>query len=198
MAVAAVASVIDHIRLQMLVNFEQSLFIEEQRPQVILQVEGSLAALCLVLLEFFPAPLHHLSILLGGTGGVPVLHGGAVPCKGEDVRLVFHRHIHQRRDLGHIPLGHRGHDGHMDACPTQHGDDCQCLVVGAGAADAVVSLPQAVQGELVFPTAAALEPLADLISEMEGVAQDGKGQIPLLQQFCQLPELGMQDGVCRR
>ena len=30
---------------------------------------------------------------------------------------------------------------------------------------------------------------------MEGVAQDGKGQIPLLQQFCQLPELGMQDGV---
>ena len=43
--------------------------------------------------------------------------------------------------------------------------------------------------------AAALEPLADLISEMEGVAQDGKGQIPLLQQFCQLPELGMQDGV---
>ena len=83
----------------------------------------------------------------------------------------------------------------MDARPPQQGDGRQGLVVGAGAADAVVGLPEAVQGELVLPAAVVPEFLAHVIGEVEGVAQDGKGKVPLLQQPGQLPELGVEDGV---
>ena len=65
----------------------------------------------------------------------------------------------------------------MDARLPQQGDGRQGLVVGAGAADAVVGLPEAVQGELVLPATVVPEFLAHVIGEVEGVAHQREGDV---------------------
>ena len=86
-----------------------------------------------------------------------------------------------------VPPGFRGHYGHVNAGVPQQGDGRHGGVVGAGLlADAVVGLPQAVQGELVFPAAAVLHPAAGLRRQVEGVAHDGEGDVRDAQNLQQL------------
>jgi hypothetical protein len=58
-----------------------------------------------------------------------------------------------------------------------------------------VGAPQTVNGQLIFLTAAVLQPTAHLIGQVEGIAQNGEGNFLLLHQLQQLPEVGMEDGV---
>lgn len=178
MAVAAVAALVDVFILGVSFGVKQPLLVEEQCPQVVFQVEGGPAALGPVLLEFLPALLHHVPVFLRGAAHVPVLLGRAVPGKGEDVRLVLYHLVHQGGDVPVVPPGYGGHNGHVNASVPQQGDGRHGGVVGAGLlADAVVGLPQAVQGELVLPAAAVLQPAANIRREVEGVAHQREGDV---------------------
>lgn len=178
MAVAAVAALVDVFILGVSFGVEQPLLVEEQRPQVVFQVKGGPAALGPVLLELLPALLHHVPVFLWGAAHVLVLLGGAVPGKGEDVRLVFHHLVHQGGDVPIVPPGYGGHNGHVNAGAAQQGDGRHGGVVGAGLlADAVVGLPQAVQGELVLPAAVVLQPAANIRRQVEGVAHQREGDV---------------------
>ena len=68
-------------------------------------------------------------------------------------------------------------------------------VKAARLAEPVVGLTHPVQGKLIFLAAVFLQPAADLIVQVEGVAQDGEGNAMLFHESQQLPEIGMQDGV---
>lgn len=57
-----------------------------------------------------------------------------------------------------------------------------------------MGLAQAINGELVFLAAVRLQPAAYLIRQVEGVAQDGKGDPIFPHQSQKLPEIRMQDG----
>ena len=58
-----------------------------------------------------------------------------------------------------------------------------------------MSFPHTVQGQLIFLTAVFFQPAADLIVQVEGVAQDGEGNVMLFHESQQLPKIGMQDGI---
>ena len=52
-----------------------------------------------------------------------------------------------------------------------------------------------VKGKLIFLAAVFFQPAADLIVQVEGVAQDGEGNAVLFHESQQLPKIGMQDGI---
>jgi hypothetical protein len=61
-----------------------------------------------------------------------------------------------------------------------------------------VRFPQAVQGELIFYTAALSHPFAHLVRQMKGIAHYAKANGPLFKQLQQLPKVGVQNGVAAR
>ena len=196
MAVAAVAAVVDVFVVGVGLGIKDPFLVQKQRPQVVFQVEGGLAAFRLVFLEFLPAQLHHMAVLRRGAAHVPVLLRRAVACKGEDIGLVPDHLVHQRGDVLHVPAGDGGHDGHIDAGLPQQGDGRHGGVIGTRLLpDAVVGLAQAVQGQLVLSAAAVFQLAADFRRQMEGVAHQGKGDPGELEDLEQRPELRVQDGV---
>ena len=58
-----------------------------------------------------------------------------------------------------------------------------------------MGLTHPVQGKLVFFAAVFLQPAADLVVQVERVAQDGEGNAMLFHKDQQLPEIRVQDGV---
>lgn len=62
-------------------------------------------------------------------------------------------------------------------------------------AEPVMSLTHPVQGKLVFFAAVFFQPAADLVVQVERVAQDSEGNAMLFHKGQQLPEIRVQDGV---
>ncbi|ERI69921.1 hypothetical protein HMPREF1548_02821, partial [Clostridium sp. KLE 1755] len=195
MADAAVAAVINSVWFQVLRDFEYSLFIKEQGPQVILELEGGAAAL--ILFKLFPAFFQICPVFQGFHMEFRAffLTGGAIAAHGENIGLFFHNYINQPGDFVHIGFRYGGHDGTIHTRPADAADFFQGNVEGAGLAEAVVGFPQSIQGKLVLTAAIIVEPAADFIIKMEGVSQNGEGDFMLFQQFQQSPEIRVQNGV---
>ena len=194
MAVAAVAAAVDHALLCVFRDVELARLIFIQRPQVVLLVKVGLTSSGLILLELLAAVGQELTVPQGLNAYVLLLTGGAIAGEGEHIGLMCYHNVDQFRDLVNVGAGNGSHDDGPDARPLDAGDLLQGAVETAGLAEPVVGLAPAVQGHLVLLTAVLLQTHTHFIVQMEGIAQDGKGDLVFLHQPQQVPEVRMQDG----
>ena len=166
-----------------------------QGPQVVLLVEIGLTARGLVCFELPVAVGQELPVAQGLDAHIFLPAGGAVAGKGVHVRPVGHHRVDELWDLVDVDTGHGGHNHRPDTGLFDAGDFLQGAVKAARLAEPVVGLPQAVQGELVLLTAVLLQPPAHFVVQVEGVAQNGEGDLIFLHQPQQVPKAGVQDGV---
>ena len=198
MAVAAVATAIDHAVLVDSIQREYPRLVLVQRPEVVFLVEIGGASGGFIFLELFIAVGQKLAVAQGRDAGVLLPAGGAVAGKGEYVRACGH---HRVNDAGHfvdVLAGNRGHDHRADARPVDAADLLQGRVEAARLAEPVVGLAQAVNGQLVLLAAVVLQPLADGIVQVERIAQNREGDAVCFEQLQQLPEIRVQDRVTAR
>ena len=181
MAVAAVAAAVDHALLGALRDFERPGFIFVQRPEVVFFVEVGLTARCLVCLEFCIADGQQFPVFLRRDAGVLFLAGGAVPGESEYIHAVFYHSINDLGNIFDVRSRYSGHNHAADASVFDAGDFFEGAVKGTGLAEPVVGFPHSVQGKLILLTAAGFQPPAYLVIQMERIAHDGKGNVPLLQ-----------------
>ena len=96
-AVGAMATVINRVVVQSFGNLEQPFFIEEERPEMVFQVER--CAGVLVLLELLPDAFQEVSVLRRLDVGALLEAGGTIASEGKDVHPVLH---HQVDDVGYL------------------------------------------------------------------------------------------------
>ena len=195
MAVAAVAAAVYHAVLRILRDFEYPFFIFVKRPKMVFFVEAGLAAFGLVFLIFLITDIQKLPVVLRCHAGVLFTAGRAVA--GESVHICARFH-HRVDDIGHfadIGAGNGGHDHRTDARPVDAPDLFQRTVKRARLAEPVVCFPHAVQRKLVLPAAVSLQTHADLVGQVERIAQDGKRNVVLLQKCQQPPKVRVKDRV---
>ena len=193
MTVAAVAAVVNKVLVQPFRNLEQPVLVQIQRPQMVLQVEISPGIL--VFLKLLPTTVQHVPILQRRQMGRFFRGGGAIASESKDIGFVGHYGVDDFFHLIRIHGRYRSHDGHLDAGLLQNCNPLQRDVVGARFAHPVMRLPIAVDGELVLLAAVRLETGTDFVGQMEGIAQDSKGDVPLLEHSQDFPNLRMQHRV---
>lgn len=100
-AVATVAAIVNRVIVKPFWNLEQALLVEEQCPEVILQIKSRIGVF--VLLELRPAFFEEFTVALRlyvpGLLVCPVFGCWAVAAKGEDVGLVLYDDVNQLRYL---------------------------------------------------------------------------------------------------
>lgn len=195
MTVSAVASAVNHSFFHSFRNLECAGFIFVQRPEVILLVKIGLAASRLILLELFVTGFQQFAVTQRFDTYILFLAGRAVAGKGEDIGSCLDHRVNDIRYFVDVGAGYRSHDHAADTRTVDAADFLQGNVEAARLAEPVVGLAHAVQRELVFFAAEVFQPAADLVGQMEGIAQDGEGDAVLLHQGQQLPEIRVQDGV---
>ena len=89
--------------------------------------------------------------ILPGAAHVPIFFRRTVSGESEDIGLVLHHLVDERRNIPVVPPRHGSHDGYVDSGAAEKRDGGHGGIVGAGLlADAVVGFSEPVQGKLVF------------------------------------------------
>ena len=194
-AVAAVAAAVDHTVLHGFGDFECPGFVLVQRPQVIFLIKVGLAACGLIFLEFLVAVSEQLAVAQRLDAHILFLAGGAVTGEGKDIHTCCHNSVDDAGDLVNVRAGNGGHHHGANARPIDAADLLQRNIKAAGLAEPVVGFTQAVNGKLIFFAAVVFQAAADFIRQVEGVAQNGEGDVVFRHQSQQLPEIRVQNGV---
>ena len=198
MTVATIATTVDGIIVKVLWNLKESLFIEEEHPEMIFQVKGSVRLF--ILFIFSPAFLQQFFVTLRFY--VPaliwrclVLARRAITAKSEDIYFMFYNQVYDVRYLIDIGTRYCSHHCTMKPCITDSGNGFQCSVERAWLAEIIVCLSHSVNAQLILATSQLLEPLTYLVSQMEGITHDGEWNCTTVHQFQEIPETTVQDGV---
>ena len=196
MAITAMASVVDGVLVGLFGNLEQSLLVEEERPEMVFQVEGS--PTILVLFKLFPHDFEEIAILLWLYMGALVGARGAIAPEGKHIHVLGHHEVYNVGNLPYIRARDGCHDGASQAIPADYVYFLYRGVETTRLANEVVRLAHPVDRKLIFLTPVFLQSLAHLVGEVEGVSEDGKGNIPPFQYGQNSPKILMQDRVATR
>ncbi len=178
-AVAAVAAVVDSVGITVGWYAEEPFFIEEESPQVILEVERSAGVL--VLLELAPHRAEKVAILIRRYAGRLLIGGGAVSTESKYADPFLYYEVNDLRYLSYIGAGYGGHHGYSQVSAAQCVDCIQGGVEGAGSAYGVVCVAHTVDRQLIFHASVVFKASAHLIGDVKGIAEYGEWNIAILE-----------------
>ena len=147
-AVRTVATVVDSIIIQSVGNLEQSLFIEEECPKVVFEIERSAAVF--VLLELLPYMLQKVPVLQRFDVSALLEAGRTIPSASENIDMMRHYEID---NVGYLPDVRSRYGRHHSATDTRTADDCNFFdgrIERTGFSDSIVRFTHSVDRELVL------------------------------------------------
>lgn len=195
-AVGAVAAIADYIVGLVGGYGEESLFVEVERPKMILEVEDG--ATLLMLLELLPHSVQKIAILLGGDVGTLLKTRGAIARKCEDAYPTLNNQIYDRGNLLDVCARNGSHYGAFDACTVDAANLFESYIERARASHLIVCRAQSIDRELIFVASVRAQSVAHLVAEVEWITQNGEGDFVLLKQRQNIPETRMQNWVATR
>ena len=158
-------------------------------------IEEGFTALRFIFLEFPITFGKQFPITYRFDPDVLFIAGGAVAGKSENIGPIFNDRIDDVGDFVDVRPGYGSHDYRTDAGVSDTGNLIQRAVEGSGLAEPVVRFTYPVNRQLIFLASERLQSAADLVVQMERIAENSKGDIVLFQQFQQLPEIRVKDRV---
>lgn len=151
-AVGTVAAVINGVFVQAIRNAIKTLFIEVKRPEVILEIEGCLAVL--VLLITLPEGIEQGTIFkrldVGAFADGFLLGGRAISTEGKNIDLMLNDKVNDGRNLVDVRSAYGGHHSTMNTGFANHTDGTEGGIERPWLADHVVRLAKAIDAELIL------------------------------------------------